>query len=83
VALRAALAGLDRSLRYGIWSALILGAMGCIAGLIIGLTVYAPTAWFATFELGIPCAVVGFALGTATGGVAHAVHKVRTVKSAT
>lgn len=35
------------------------GLVGAIAGLIIGLSTHAATAWFALFELGIPAGVVG------------------------
>ena len=51
------------------------GAVGAVLGLIVGLRVYPPTAWFAVFELGIPAAVVGALLGLASGlsvrGVQH------------
>ena len=39
------------------------GLIGAIAGLVIGLFVYAPTAWFAAIELGLPAAVVGALVG--------------------
>ena len=38
-------------------------AVGGTVGLIVGLHVYAATAWFAVFELGIPTAVVGVLAG--------------------
>jgi len=37
-------------LRMVVYGALVTGLAGCVAGLVIGLLVYAPTAWFATFE---------------------------------
>jgi hypothetical protein len=40
------------------------GLVGAIAGLIVGLFVYAPTAWFAAIEIGLPAAVVGALVGT-------------------
>jgi riboflavin transporter FmnP len=46
------------------------GLIGAIAGLIVGLMVYAPTAWFAAVELGLPAAVVGAVLGTLAGTIA-------------
>ena len=48
----------------GAGSAALIGA---IAGLIIGLFVYAPTAWFAAIELGLPAAVVGAVVGALAG----------------
>ena len=46
-----------------------------VVGLIVGLHVYPPTAWFAVFELGVPAAIVGALLGLASGlsvrGIRH------------
>lgn len=54
---------------------LLAGALGSVVGLIVGLRVYPPTAWFAVFELGVPAAVVGALLGLASGlsvrGIRH------------
>jgi hypothetical protein len=61
------LADLPLILRFGVAGALILGFAGCVAGLVIGLTAYAPTAWFATFELGVPSAITGLAVGAMVG----------------
>lgn len=55
--------------------AVFAGAAGCVAGLVIGLIVYPPTAWFATFEVGIPAAVVGGIAGLIYGSVALAVRR--------
>ena len=52
------------------FGAAILGVIGCIVGLVRGLMVYAPTAWAATFEIGIPSALLGVVLGGAVGLVA-------------
>ena len=71
------LAELPVRLRYLVIGALAAGIPGCIAGLAIGLRVYAPTAWFATFELGIPSALAGAVLGMVTGSVVVAVQKAR------
>ena len=49
------------------------GAIGCVAGLTIGLLVYPPTAWMAIFELGIPAAIVGGVVGLLSGSVVLAV----------
>ena len=35
------------------------GLLGAVAGFAIGLVAYAPTAWAAAIELGIPAALVG------------------------
>ena len=48
----------------------VLGVFGCAVGLVVGLHVYAPTAWAATFEVGIPSAVLGAVLGALVGSVA-------------
>ena len=39
------------------------GGAGAITGLVVGLHVHAATAWFAVFELGVPAAVAGAAVG--------------------
>ncbi|MGO4258230.1 hypothetical protein [Marmoricola sp. RAF53] len=50
---------------------LLLGAVGAVTGLVLGLHAYPPTAWFAVFEVGVPAAFVGCALGSLAGLVAH------------
>ena len=42
---------------------LIAGGMGAVAGLVVGLVVYPPTAAFAALELGIPSAILGGVAG--------------------
>lgn len=66
----AALTDLPVPVRYGVLGALCAGVLGCLAGLIVGLAVYPPTAWAAIFELGVPAAVVGAILGSAVGAFA-------------
>ncbi len=56
-------------MRFAVLGGLALGAVGCVIGLVIGLNVYAPTAWAATFEVGIPSALLGAVLGFAAGSV--------------
>jgi len=51
----------------GAWSA---GAIGAIAGLIIGLDVYPPTAPFAVVELAVPATLAGGVAGAIAGLVA-------------
>ena len=67
-----------RPLRYATGGAEILGLLGGIAGLVIGLIVNPPTAWFAVFELGVPATAAGAILGVIAGVIVTAV---RTVKS--
>jgi hypothetical protein len=55
--------------------AVCAGVLGCVAGLVIGLLVYPPTAWFAVFELGIPAAIGGGVLGLIAGSVVLAVRR--------
>ncbi len=45
----------------------VTGLLGGMAGFIVGLLVYAPTAWAAAFELGIPAAVIGGLSGACWG----------------
>ncbi len=52
---------------------LCAGVVGAIVGLIVGLQVYAPTPWFAVFELGVPSAIVGAVMGLLTGASTVAV----------
>jgi hypothetical protein len=54
-----------------------LGVIGAVAGLLAGLVVYAPTAWFAVFELGVPAAALGGALGLVSGVAAKRVRTAR------
>jgi hypothetical protein len=61
--------------REGVVGAILLGAAGCVVGLVIGLGVYPPTAWAAAFEIGLPSAVAGFASGAATGGITYLIRR--------
>lgn len=64
-------------LRHVIGGAVLLGTLGGVAGLVVGLIVYAPTAWFAVFELGLPAAFVGGLLGLISGLVAMGARTMR------
>lgn len=61
--------------RFVVAGIVLAGGVGGLVGLIVGLRVYPPTAWFAVFELGVPAAVVGALLGLASGlsvrGIRH------------
>jgi hypothetical protein len=58
-------------LRHAAIGAVVLGVPGGIVGLVVGMIAYWPTAWAATFELGIPASLLGFLLGLATGSLAY------------
>ena len=61
--------------RYAVLGAVILGVPGAVAGLIIGLATYVPTAWFAAFEVGVPSALLGFVAGLCVGVIAERVKR--------
>jgi hypothetical protein len=71
----AALAQMPFLGKFVLGGMVLAGGVGGVVGLIVGLRVYPPTAWFATFELGVPAAVVGALLGLASGlsvrGIRH------------
>lgn len=58
--------------RFALWGLAIGGVSGAVAGLVLGLIAYPPTAWFAVLELGIPGAFVGAACGAFLGLVTMA-----------
>lgn len=64
-------------LRHVIGGVVLLGTAGAVAGLIVGLVVYAPTAWFAVFEVGVPAALAGGVIGLGSGAVAMGVRAAR------
>ena len=43
------------------------GAVGAIAGLVLGLQAYPATAWFAVLEVAVPAAVAGAVVGFVAG----------------
>ena len=49
--------------------------LGALAGLIIGLIAYPPTAWFAVLELGIPAGLIGALIGALAGLVVASIRK--------
>lgn len=54
-------------IRWAVIGAVGLGVLGGVLGLVIGLRAYVPTAWAATFEVGIPGAILGGLLGLILG----------------
>ncbi len=66
-ALREAFRGLPVPLRYAATGAVALGLLGGSVGLAVGLRTYAPTAWAAVLEAGVPSAVVGALVGLVVG----------------
>jgi hypothetical protein len=74
----------DRAMRVGeAWSrqpvatglaigSVIFGVVGCVVGLVVGVLTYPATAWFATFEVGVPAAFLGAMSGVTAGLLALA-----------
>ena len=75
--LRSALGELPIPLRHAVIGAVVLGVPGALAGLVIGLWTYVPTAWAAVFEVGLPAAFLGALLGLVSGPLVYAYHHVR------
>ncbi|HEX3873895.1 MAG TPA: hypothetical protein VHW26_07100 [Solirubrobacteraceae bacterium] len=67
--------------RFACIGAVAAGTTGAIVGLVVGLVTYAPTAWFAVFELGLPATIAGGAVGLISGFavafVLSATHRIR------
>ena len=53
------------------------GLAGGVAGLVVGLEAYPPTAWFAVFELGVPAGLAGGLLAGGAGLVRSTVRRSR------
>ena len=62
-------AGLPLPARAAVMGGLALGVLGAIAGLVMGLIVNPPTAWFAVLEIGIPATILGYVAGFVGGSV--------------
>jgi len=69
--------GLAEALEWAIVGAASVGVIGAIAGLVIGLRVYAPTAPFAVVELGLPATIVGGVVGLVAGVIATACRRIK------
>jgi hypothetical protein len=61
------IAELPLVLRWSVKGGLVIGTVGAVVGLLVGLSAYPPTAWFAVLEVGIPAFIVGTLLGAAAG----------------
>jgi hypothetical protein len=75
--LRRALGELPIPLRHAVIGAIVLGVPGAVVGLATGLWTYVPTAWAAIFEVGLPAALLGGALGLVIGSLVYVYHHVR------
>ena len=71
------LRGLPMLARWASVGAIAFGASGGIAGLVVGLFVYAPTALFAAVELGFPAVFVGALAGLVAGILMKMVRRIR------
>jgi membrane associated rhomboid family serine protease len=68
---------LPRPARWAVVGAVTLGVSGGIAGLVIGLVDYGPTAPVAVLEVGLPAAVAGAVAGLVAGVAANAARWIR------
>ena len=62
-------------LRWAAVGAVSAAVIGGMVGLVVGLRTYAPTAWAAVFELGVPASILGGLVGFASGGLAYALRR--------
>jgi hypothetical protein len=65
----------QRPLRWAVIGAVLAGSIGAVSGLVVGLLVNPPTAWFAVFELGVPASLAGCIVGLACGALACAIRR--------
>jgi len=61
--------------RWAAIGAVSAGLPGGVVGLVVGLLVHPPTAWFAIFEVGIPASILGGLVGLAIGAIAYGVRR--------
>jgi hypothetical protein len=71
------LQGLPMLARWASVGAIAFGVSGGIAGLVVGLFVYAPTAPFAAVELGFPAVFVGAVAGLVAGMLMKIARRIR------
>ncbi|QNN54589.1 hypothetical protein [Nocardioides mesophilus] len=75
--IRGALRALPAPLRGAVIGAVVLGVTGGLVGLVLGLRAYAPTAWAAVLEVGVPAACLGAVLGLVVGSLVGGRHRAR------
>jgi hypothetical protein len=63
--------------RWVIVATVLAGVTGAIAGLVIGLFAYAPTAPIAAAEIGLPATVAGAIVGLVGGMIAATAARIR------
>jgi O-antigen/teichoic acid export membrane protein len=63
--------------RWASIAALACGVAGGIAGLVIGLFAYAPTALFAAVEIGLPAVFAGAVVGLVAGIIMKIARRMR------
>ena len=63
--------------RWVVIGAISTGVAGGIAGLVVGLFVYAPTAPFAAIEVGFPAMLTGGIVGLVAGLIMITVRRIR------
>jgi hypothetical protein len=61
---------------------IVAGVPGAIVGLVVGLNVYAKTAWAAMFELGIPATIAGGMVGLLVGCIIAMANRFRRHRAA-
>jgi hypothetical protein len=71
------LRGLPMLARWASIAAIAFGVSGGIAGLVVGLFVYAPTALFAAVEIGFPALLVGAFVGFVAGMIIKVARRLR------
>jgi hypothetical protein len=74
---RGAVAALPLAIRLAVVLGGILGVLGGVVGLVVGLVSYAPTAWFAVVEVGVPAAFLGMVVGLLAASLVRLGHVVR------
>jgi ABC-type uncharacterized transport system permease subunit len=70
------LATLPPVTRYAVVGATVCAILGGLVGLVVGLRVNPPTAWFAVFEVGVPAGIVGALVGALVGLLAVSVQRI-------
>jgi len=73
----AELHGLPLPGRWAVVGATCAGVIGAVAGLVVGLIAYAPTAPFAVVELGLPATITGGVVGLLAGVIVIAGRRIR------